>query len=314
MLAGGVLVRLLTRRIHYSVEVTKQDDRSLAIAIFAYRRPKNISKILETLQITGILESTDAFIFCDGARDCEAEEAVARTIEVALQFQDKGLQVVRRQGNLGLSQNIMKGLTYLSERYNGFIVIEDDVLIDGATLVRMKNLLGSDSLGADIGAVNCSLFGSVTSENEWVTSNRFISWGWGTRADIWNSFAEWHKTVELSRDTLLADLPKEWSVFEKWFVGRMYKNFENLDSWAIPFSHFLRVRNYKILNPSSNGLTMLSTAQAANAKWSPLLPRVKSERLMDGLIHESSQKELVQMSRKRFCATILGYAKFKLRL
>ena len=289
------------------------EKSNCAIAIFAYSRPHNLSRILRDLELQGFTQKINIYIFCDGPVNGGVSPLVGETREVARSRASDRVTVVERKANFGLSRNITEGLLEVSQTHSSFIAIEDDVSIEERTLRKMIDLLDSDWTPGRLGAASSASFDCVHSSNEWVSSNRFMSWGWGARSHVWQNFCQWRAGNEITPATLISMIPRDWSYLEKLFVKRIYRNFHSLDSWAIPFSHFLRTNNYLVVSPGQNGLQMLTSIGSTHTDWAPLLPKTIKDPNPTKFFLELSSKELVNVSRRRIGATIKGYVYFQLK-
>jgi len=94
------------------------------IAFFAYKRPEHTKKSLESLFQNEGAESSELFIFCDGAKGSEDQEEVNQVREVVKSKQWCAVtHIIEREKNLGLANSVIQGVTDLCNRYGRVIVI-----------------------------------------------------------------------------------------------------------------------------------------------------------------------------------------------
>jgi hypothetical protein len=112
------------------------------IAFFAYKRPTHTSQSLGSLARNEGAEESTLFIFCDGPKGPEDEEAVRQTREVVRSKQWCGtVYVIERENNLGCANSIISGVTSVCDEYGCVIVLEDDLDLSPFFLDYMKRAL-----------------------------------------------------------------------------------------------------------------------------------------------------------------------------
>ncbi len=103
--------------------------RLAPIVLFAYNRPRHLQQTVESLGANELAAQSELFIFSDGAKNKNTEEAVAqvrRYIKTIKGF--KSVAVVLRDENFGLVKSIVSWVTEIINRYGRAIVMEDDLV------------------------------------------------------------------------------------------------------------------------------------------------------------------------------------------
>lgn len=115
------------------------------IIVFSYNRPEHLRQCLEALAKNDLASESVLYIFCDGAKDdatVEQLKRVADNREVAHSASGfKEVHVVEREGNVGLMENIVGGVTEIVNRFGQVIVFEDDMLTSPGTLRYFNDAL-----------------------------------------------------------------------------------------------------------------------------------------------------------------------------
>lgn len=115
------------------------------VVVFAYNRPEHLRKTLEALSKNALANESNLYIFCDGAKSEASEEQTARVLKVreiakaASGF--KEVNVVEREKNVGLMDNIVDGVTTIISQYGKVVVFEDDMITSPGTLKYFNDAL-----------------------------------------------------------------------------------------------------------------------------------------------------------------------------
>ncbi len=159
------------------------------LAIFAYRRPEHLRRVVESLLENPEAAETNLTIFCDGAKSASDEEQVAavrryaRTVEGFLTT-----TVVERQGNCGLSKSITEGVRELCERYGRVAVVEDDVVVSRHFLNWINRALDKYEFDDRVISVGCYVFSSDSALPETFFLNITDCWGWAVWKRSWDLY------------------------------------------------------------------------------------------------------------------------------
>lgn len=210
------------------------------IVLFAYDRPDHLRRTLKALAANEGAADSDLFVYSDGARTADREEAVGAVRELLGSVAGfKSVTITERERNLGLAASVISGVTEVLSRAPSGIVMEDD-------LVTSKNFLAFVNAALETYARRPDVF-SVTGHNypleippsyreDAYLSYRGSSWGWGTWRDRWSQvdwsvgdyadFAHNAKAQELFKRGG-DDLPV---MLDLQMAGK-------LDSWSIRFDY-----------------------------------------------------------------------------
>ena len=283
-----------------------------ALIFIAYRRVNQILRVLENLQEYGSELPFVIYVFSDGARDEADKLDVDRLRNLLWQVKNPSFELVEREENFGLSKNVELAIDWVAERHESFLVLEDDIEIS-ATALFIANR-GVKALGGaeDFGAVCFAGMNPLGRRLEWQATDRFISWGWGTTSKSWERFQLWRDKKDLNKELLVNSIPNSWTIFEKWFVSRMYKKFESLNSWAIPFSVFLREESRLVVSPSANLVKVSGDDFSTHASWHPKMRLPQKMNIAGNWDHSRPSLSSRLRSMERSVAIVAGYILWRL--
>jgi hypothetical protein len=160
------------------------------IALFVYNRPWHTQQTIEALQKNELASSSKLFVFSDGPKseqDAGKVQEVRDYINSIQGFKDQ--QVIERESNWGLADNIIDGATQIVNEYGRIIVLEDDLVMSPYFLSFMNEALEfyKDKKKVwHISGWNYPIDSKGLPDSFlWRVMN---CWGWATWADRWQYF------------------------------------------------------------------------------------------------------------------------------
>jgi len=214
-----------------------------SLALFGFNRPAHTRNCLESLTRNPEAAESHLYCFLDGPRtqeDVANVESVRRILRGATGF--AGVDILERQGNWGLSRNIIDGITRTLQERERVIVVEDDLEVSPGFLAYMNRALvayrGSPAVFS-VSAYNyprtlLRVPASYPYDAFFVT--RHMCWGWATWRDRW-ARADWqlndYESLQAEESWRRSfgeaglDLP---GMLEAQHKGQ-------IDSWAIRWTH-----------------------------------------------------------------------------
>jgi hypothetical protein len=216
------------------------------IALFVYNRLELTKKTLEALQQThGAIES-DLFIFCDGAKASENEMSQIKIAEVRNFVKSinsfKSIHIIEQTTNLGLIRSILNGLSYVLEKFNSVIVLEDDIVVGKDFLHFMNNALVKYENEPQIAGISGYSF--PLNEKQPYFSRTGSCWGWATYKRVWEQFIKEIDDIDISK--LPPNELKLFNVYDTFYQTMFEQNKAGLiQSWAILFYlHYFLNKQY----------------------------------------------------------------------
>ena len=164
---------------------------STPLAIFAYRRPDHLRRLLDSVGACARLGDCAPVIFCDGPRGPDDTAAIETTRAVAREWAAAhDAKVVERPENKGLARSIVEEVAALCAEYGRVIVLEDDLEVSPDFLRFMLAALDHCEEAANVLQISGYMFPvEHPGENDAVFLPLATTWGWATWARAWKSFS-----------------------------------------------------------------------------------------------------------------------------
>lgn len=156
----------------------------IPILIFAYNRPSEIQRVLESLERQVDHDKFDVFVFIDGHRDSSDKFAVREVYNVCCEFGQLINFLFAEPSNIGLRNNILKGINHIKDSYDSFIVLEDDIILSPGALSYMSLMLNQYSNSDKIGHINLWNFPFIDADQPYLSWHMHC-WGWGSWTRLW---------------------------------------------------------------------------------------------------------------------------------
>lgn len=217
-----------------------QNETLSPVVIFVHSRLDHTKKTIQSLSECYLSDLTDLIVYSDGARNSKEEEGVDSVREYLRSLSGfKSVEVIERDQNFGLANNIISGVSEVLSTSNTVIVLEDDMILSRSFLKYMNCNLNRFSKDKTIWQIS-SWIPRVDLENDISSStNLYISrsqlmpcWGWATWKDRWS-------LLELDISTLM----KKFRLKDKFLfnLGMQYPFYSHLvgnltkrnSTWAI---------------------------------------------------------------------------------
>ncbi|MGH8218259.1 MAG: hypothetical protein ACREUT_06805 [Steroidobacteraceae bacterium] len=167
--------------------VRTQNAEGAPIALFAYKRPHHVERLITSLNANELFVRSRVFVFCDGHKGPEDRDPVAQTRAVVRRLLGPTAEIIERESNAGLARSIITGVTELCRVYGRAIVLEDDLVLHPDCLAFMNAALRRYEDEKRIFHVNAYRY--PIPEGSAPTFSRLASsWGWATWQRAWSAF------------------------------------------------------------------------------------------------------------------------------
>jgi len=227
------------------------------IALFVYNRLDTLENLILSLKQNPESEESNLIIFSDGpilndSIDILEVKKVRKFIKDIEGF--KTIKIVENIKNEGLASSIIQGLNSMSDLYDSFIVLEDDLVVSKYFLKYMNTSLQKYKNNNKVWCVNGfgtdpALFNLPENlRNEFYWSLRPSSHGWGTWSNRWNE-AIWDETdleMMLKKRSSKKRVLRAGADIFSMFNLQLKKN---IDSWAVRWVVNACINNKYCLNP-----------------------------------------------------------------
>lgn len=204
------------------------------IALFVYNRLWHTTQTVEALKKNKFAEESDLFIFSDGSRgdyDYAMVQEVRSYIKNISGF--RSVNIIDREKNFGLANNIISGVTDIVNRYGEIIVLEDDMVTSPYFLSYMNTALQVYKESDKV----ISIHGYIYPVSDQLPETFFIRgadcWGWATWKRGWDLFES--DGQKLLSQLIEKRLTKEFDFGGSFDYTRMLKEQISAknNSWAI---------------------------------------------------------------------------------
>ena len=221
------------------------------IAVFVYKRPAHTARLLESLLRNDAVAASPLFVFCDGARTPNDDQAVAATRGVVRDKLGDRCRMVERDRNWGLAASIIAGVTDLTGRYGRVIVLEDDLVLHPGCIEFLNAALRRYANETGVWHVNAYRY-PIPGASAPSFSRLASSWGWATWQRAWAGFQP--DAARLARDIRAAGLVSRMDFggrFPYYSMLRMQAQ-GRIDSWAIRWYASALIRGALALCPNAS--------------------------------------------------------------
>jgi hypothetical protein len=210
------------------------------VALFVYNRPAHTTRALSALARCPEAGATNLTVFSDGPREDPQGASVEETRAVVRSARGfRSCETIQRERNLGLSRNIVDGVTRVLAGSDRVVVLEDDIEVQPEFLTFMNAALDYYRDAANVWSISGYLYPVDLPDSLLADAflyRRFSCWGWATWADRWRRI-DW--TVP-SRTEFMGNrgLFRRFSAAANDLPEMMLDRIDGLnDSWSIVFAY-----------------------------------------------------------------------------
>ena len=152
---------------------------------FCYNRPSHLKRVLIALEDCKITSNINLII--DGPKNLGDKVNQKSMVLMANRFKNKNFKVIWRKKNFGLSKSIIEGINRFSKKYDGLIILEDDVVPYKSFFLFIQKffliIIKKETISlrfADIKNKNFNSYKGNTLKT--VLLNNFTPWGLGDQS------------------------------------------------------------------------------------------------------------------------------------
>lgn len=159
------------------------------IILFTYNRLKHTKATIKALQGNRLAEDSDLIIFSDGPADEMHRDKVVEVrsfIRTIMGF--KTIEIIERDSNYGLGNNIINGVSQVINRYGKAIILEDDLITSRYFLQYMNDALNLYKEDKKVISVHGYVYPVKQSLPETFFLKGADCLGWGTWKRGWDHF------------------------------------------------------------------------------------------------------------------------------
>jgi hypothetical protein len=158
------------------------------IVLFTYNRPWHLMQTVSALLKNSLASESEIFIFSDGPKD---ENDVPKVAEVRKYIKTikgfKKIEIIERDKNWGLANNIIDGITKVVNQYGKVVVLEDDLVTSPYFLKFMNDGLNIYEEEEKVISVHGYVY-PIKGLPEIFFLRGADCWGWATWKRGWDLF------------------------------------------------------------------------------------------------------------------------------
>ena len=213
------------------------------ICLFTFNRLNETQQTVKALQENYLATESELFIFSDGPKNQQTEANVTAVRDYIKSISGfKLIQIIESKENKGLADSIISGVTFIFEKYEKVIVLEDDLIASPNFLNFMNQALDFYQPDINIQSISGFSLSLKNKINEVYFQTRPGSWGWATWKNRW-------KLEIFNKEKIKAELISDPDTLNKFRIKCGADMSEMLldsihnrnDSWYVrwAFHHFL---------------------------------------------------------------------------
>lgn len=206
------------------------------VVVFSYNRPDHLRRTLEALSKNDLASESVLYIYCDGPKPDATEEQRRQIIanrEVAHAATGfKEVNVVERDGNFGLKNNIVGAVTEIVNQYGRVVTLEDDVISSVGFLKYMNDALETYQDENQVMHVSAYMYPHKCKlPDTFFYPVPYPGGGWATWRRAWNCYND-------NTQELYEYWKDKWDVFDvfggDYLSKQLKKNFDgSMNTWFV---------------------------------------------------------------------------------
>lgn len=216
------------------------------ILLFSYNRPEKLKVCLNSLSNAKLFKDSKIYIFQDGYKNYDCKKFHSCKL-ILNDFKKKNDNIILsfRERNLGLKNNILKGINESVLNNEKFICIEDDLILSRYFILYMNQKL--KLLNDKVAHISAWSPKNITTNNSYYSQIMFC-WGWGSSFYHWQNFND--KIINLNE--LEINNLKIFSYnFSSNLAGQLIRNIKgSLNTWAVWWAYSIYKNKFLCVNPA----------------------------------------------------------------
>ena len=225
------------------------------IIIFTYNRLDHLDTLIRSLKKNVLFAESKVLVYSDGPKN-EIDEDKIKKIRIYLKKNliSNNSEIVERTINLGLSKNVIGGITQAFKTYDQLIILEDDLEVSPFFLNYMNDALNLYASSENVASISGYMYpiDAKNFSNDYFFLKLVESWGWGTWKRAWNNFET--DSVKLKNEIDERKLVNEFNFSSGISYYKMLN--DNIDgandSWAVRWYASTFLKNMNTLFPSKS--------------------------------------------------------------
>jgi hypothetical protein len=218
------------------------------VLILGYMRFEGILRNLESCKNAGI---SKVYLALDGPKDFESQELQNRELLMIQNFaeaQGITLRLRHRHSNVGLAVAVIEGISWFFDNEECGAILEDDLVVSTDFFYFAVKALDVYEDNLTVALVSGNNFQLHTPLRQVSATHYPLIWGWATRRTVWNDFlSSLEKPLFPNINWRLSLLVNAF-----WWTAARQSRDGLVDSWAMSFSNYIRMRDFICVLPPVN--------------------------------------------------------------
>lgn len=205
------------------------------IILFVYNRFEKTVKTIDSLLLNKESKSSELYVFSDGPKTNQDRIEIQKIRNHINSLQGfKKIFLYERESNLGLANSLISGINEVFTKSTTAIILEDDIVVTKYFLNYMNESLIQFKSNNNIFSITGYSFKNKINSNDIYVFNRFMSWGWATWKNRWNSI---NFNYSKSDIPLLLQEKRKINLAGEDLIDMYTAQIEKrIDSWAVRFA------------------------------------------------------------------------------
>jgi hypothetical protein len=218
------------------------------VLILGYMRFDGILRNLEACKNAGI---SRVYLALDGPKDFDSRNFQNHELSRIRNFAEMHgikLRLRQRHSNVGLAVAVIEGISWFFDNEECGAILEDDLKISSDFFFFAMQALDTFQDNRTIALVSGNNFQSDSPSHQISATHYPLIWGWAARRVLWNDFLLSFKSPLVSN--INWKLPLSVNAF--WWTAARQSRDGLVDSWAMSFSNYIRMRDLLCVLPPVN--------------------------------------------------------------
>lgn len=232
----------------------KKNIRNLSpIIIFAYNRINHLKKTINSLQKCNLSKDSKLIIYLDSFKNETEKKKIIKVKNYCLKIKGfKEIRLVERKKNLGMSKNIILGVSQTLKEFKKGIFLEDDMLLDKYFLEYMNYYLQLFKNNNKISSIHGYSYPTKKKLPDYFFLKGADCWGWATWTRAWKLYSS--DSEYLLKKINNKGLVKSFNFNNTYnYSGMLKKNIKKENSsWAINWYASCFINNKLTLYPGKS--------------------------------------------------------------
>lgn len=231
---------------------------SVPILLVAFNRPDTTRQVINSLSL---VKPKKIYAAIDTPRPQKGEEERIKNDEVMNIVKsinwDCDLVFIRPKTNLGCKLNISQAITYIFEKENNLIVIEDDIIAAPSFFSFAEEMLDLYKDNPQVGIITANNYTPVPSDTDYYFSKFTHIWGWALWKSTWDSYDVNLEFLNGKNPIKILDNMQITSSERKYMIN-YYQNVkekidrQEMNAWGPQFFLYNYLNGYLTITPKSN--------------------------------------------------------------